>query len=198
MELKNTKTLENLARAFIAETTDGAKYQFLKTMAEGEKHAFVADTLQLLSTNEMAHAKVWWDLITTQNSVSFPNIEVSCGFPFVAGDLIAQLGAVKENEKMQGEHLYLDFAKTAKEEKLPIIAKFFEMAAEVERQHSMIITQLYDGLKKKSLYKNATAGSWKCSACGHETKSKSAFDFCEFCGSPQGYAMPNIKMTIIA
>ena len=189
MKLEGTQTLKNLARAFETETRDGAKYQFLRQAAEQQQLNFVANVLKMLSTNEMAHAKIWWDLITNKDKDSLKNIDVKAGFPFDTGDFVEQFKITMNIEKEEGETLYLDFARTAKKEGFADVAKKFEMVAEVEKTHAQILQQLYEGLKSGNLYKSETPVSWKCSGCGYESTDKTAWKPCPACEVPQGYAI---------
>ena len=63
MNFLESRTRQNLARAFAAECQAGARYQFMATMAQNEKLFYVKDTMKMLAKNEMAHAKLFYDFI---------------------------------------------------------------------------------------------------------------------------------------
>ena len=79
MKLKESTTFVNLARAFAGECQDGARYQFLKDKAEREGLAYVGQICTEHATNEMKHAKVFYDFITdngTERAVSYTHLDV--------------------------------------------------------------------------------------------------------------------------
>ncbi|MDR0426463.1 MAG: hypothetical protein LBH24_04735 [Clostridiales bacterium] len=194
MNLEDTQTLKNLARAFATETQDGARYQFLKQQAIQQQLNYAANTLKLLATNEMAHAKLWWSLITENDKVSHKNIEIKAGFPYETGEFVDQIGIVADVEDREGSRIYVDFAKTARKEGLADIAEKFDMVASVELQHSAILTQLYKGLKDGALYKSQQAVEWKCTKCGYIGTAKTAWKTCPVCMMPQGFAEGQIPL----
>ncbi len=196
MDLQNTQTLKNLVRAYIAETHDGTRYQMLRTQATNQKQHFIANTLKQLSNNEMAHAKVWWNFITNNNTIPDINIDVKAVYNYGSGDFIEAFEIASGIEKDEGEKIYISFAKTARKEGFEPIANMFELVAEVERQHSMILTQIHDRLCAGTLYKENELTVWHCSNCGHEQTSKIAWKTCPLCSMPQGFAPAQIRTNI--
>lgn len=81
MKLKESTTFVNLARAFAGECQDGARYQFLKEKAEKEGLSYVGQICTEHATNEMKHAKVFYDFITVNGTERVPNIEFTAGYP---------------------------------------------------------------------------------------------------------------------
>lgn len=195
MELDGTQTLKNLARAFEAETHDGARYQFLRTKAENNKQMYIANLLKILATNEMAHAKLWFDFITEKGAKSVPNIELKAGMPYeTSTDFNEEFRITAEVETKEGSKIYKDFAATARKEGFDNIAAKFDMVAAIELQHASIISQIYEGLKSATLYKSDKDEKWKCVVCGHIATSKTAWKACPVCGMPQGNAEGQIKL----
>jgi len=191
MNLENTQTLKNLAHAYAMETLDGARYQFVRKQAKAKGQQFIASTLKMLAANEMAHAKVLFDLITSKCKKSVPNAEIKMDYPIMAdgGDFTETFKILAENEKHEGEKTYVEFAKVARKEGLDIIAKFFDMLAEVEREHAMLLNKIYLGLKNDTLWKSKEEMRWKCVSCGYEAMGKSAWKTCHLCGVEQGFCM---------
>lgn len=194
MNLKNTQTLKNLARAFATETHDGARYQFMRQQAETQELNYLANLLKIFATNEMAHAQLWWDLITDEEKTSYKNIDTTVGFGYEVASFNENFRIVAEVEKNEGESIYKDFASTARKEGFDEIGTKFDLAAEVERKHHEILTQIYEGLKNNTLYKSQTEVAWKCTNCGHIGMSKEAWKICALCGSKQGYAEGQIQL----
>ena len=63
MDFEKSETLKNLTRAFASECQDGAKYQYIADEATQDKQSYVSTILKQLATNEMAHAKIFYDYI---------------------------------------------------------------------------------------------------------------------------------------
>lgn len=113
MELKNSETLKNLTRAFAAECQDGAKYQYMADEATMEKLSYVSTILKGLATNEMAHAKIFYEYIYQNANEPDLNVEIKASYPMAHAPLKEMLKIKGDNEKRQAEVVYPAFAKTA-------------------------------------------------------------------------------------
>ncbi len=187
MNLDNTKTLKNLARSYVAELHDGSRYQMLSKLATTNKQFFLADILKELSTNEMAHAKVFWNFITNNNTKEVNSLEVKASYDFTTGDFNNQFGVASDVEK-HTEELYLDFADIARKEGFDPVATKFEQIAQVELAHSNTLGQIYDMLTNNKLYKSTKKMVWRCTNCGHEHEATSVWATCPVCSMAQGFA----------
>lgn len=189
----NSKTKENLARAFAGECMDGAKYQWLALKAEEEGYAYMKSIFKTHAKNEMAHAKRFYDLLN-ENSSTIGNVEICGGYAFFDGDLLESIKNTIGVEDSQQSVVYPEFAKVAKQEGYPEIEKAFLFAGSVENCHKLMLEQIYTKLKSNKLYKSPTAVKWKCSFCGFEHTSKSAWEVCPSCLMEQGYVEIQIDM----
>lgn len=192
-DFENSKTKENLARAFAGECQDGAKYQWLAKKAEEEGYEYMKMIFKTHAKNEMAHAKRFYDLIN-ENCECGCNIEICGGYSFFDGELLDSIKNTMRVEDSQESVVYPEFAKVAKSEGYPDIEKAFLFAASVENCHKLMLEQLYTKLKSNKLYKSPTAIKWKCSFCGFEHTSKSAWEECPSCLMGQGYVEIPIDM----
>lgn len=193
-DFDNSRTKENLARAFAGECQDGARYQFLATLAFKEGYNYMQTIFKTHAKNEMAHAKKFYNLLCDNCSTKQKNIEICGGYPFTKGNLLDSIKDTMGAETSQSENVYPDFAKVAKDEGYPDIAKSFLFAGSVENCHKLMLEQLYTKLKGKKLYKSPTPIKWKCSNCGFEHTAKNAWDICPSCDLPQGYVEIPIDM----
>lgn len=182
-----SETLKNLARAFAGEVQDGARYQFLGQMAMQEGYNYLQTLCKTLAKNEMAHAKAIYALITNNCTKSIKNIEICAGYPFKCGSLLEELENNIENEKMEADNIYLEFAKIADEEGFLETGKLLRKIASVETCHMLLLSQVYQKLKQDKLYKCSCDTKWKCSNCGFEHTDKQAWAICPLCSMPQGY-----------
>lgn len=184
---ENSHTKINLARAFAGECQDGARYQFIAKQAEQEGYQYIKTLLKTLAKNEMAHAKVFYDLITQNCKVKQGNIKIEGGYPFEFGNLKENLQDSMETEVSQSNNVYPAFAKIATDEGFPEIAHQFELVSTVENCHHLLLSQIIEKMKTKKLYKSTEPKKWKCSECGFEHTSKQAWNECPSCKMPQGY-----------
>lgn len=193
IDFDNSKTKENLARAFAGECQDGAKYQFLAKKAEEEGYPYMQTIFKTHAKNEMAHAKRFYDLIN-MNSDTKGNIEICGGYSFSDGNLLELIKDTIDVESSQTGVVYPEFAKVAKSEGYPEIEKAFLFAGSVENCHMLMLEQLYTKLKSNKLYKSPSPVKWKCSYCGFEHTNKNAWSECPSCLMGQGYVEIQIDM----
>ena len=184
-----SKTAENLARAFAGECQDGARYQWLADMAQQQQMGAMSTILKQLATNEMAHAKVFMDLLTKNASGTIESFRITADYPLQVGNLVDSIAAEEKNERKQSVEVYPEFARIAKEEGYSDVFDHFMRVAQVESCHTNILHQLYDGLKNKTLYKSNTKFKWKCTNCGHEAELEEAWKKCPLCGAPQSMVL---------
>lgn len=196
MDFNESKTKTNLARLFAGECQDGARYQFIAKTAMSEGFSYISDSMKTLAKNEMAHAGVIYDLLSSYGGKNMKNIEISAGYPFESCDLEKGLKACSGAELSQHKNIYPHFSKIARDEGFTDIAEKLELIAEVELEHSQILSVLDKMYNSKKLYKSTHEKNWKCSNCGNEKKSKQAWRECPLCTYPQGYVEIDIKECI--
>ena len=187
VEFNKSKTKENLARLFAGECQDGARYQFIAQQANTDNYSYLMDVMKILAKNEMAHAKIFYDLILTHGGESIKNIEICAGYPFKEKwTLLDNLKFASEDEDREASKIYPEFMETAIREGFPEIAELYKQVISVEKQHSKILAELYNQLKDKTLYKKPEATIWKCGDCGFEINGTSAPQTCPLCLAKQG------------
>ena len=187
MELKNSKTLQNLVNAFAGECQANARYSFLSEKAKAAGLHEIGCALNIIAKNELYHAKVFYCNITGRCG-TLPNVTVTGGYPFKEGpDLISDLQHAADNEYEESTKIYPGFADEAEREGFSDIASHFRLAAKVEDCHMKQLNEIRKQLCDGTVYKRQTPVKWKCSNCGHETTSNGAPQICPLCGSKQEY-----------
>ncbi len=196
MNFLESKTKENLARAFAAECQDGARYQFIAKSAVSEGFSVISDQLKLLAKNEMAHASRFYSLMLEHlGNSKEDNVPIEAGYPFEPSLLRTSLQSAADIELYEGKNIYPAFAKVAKDEGFGKIAEAFLLIAQVENSHHQTLQALATMYKNKCLYKFTDKIQWKCSNCGHTHEGKEAWDICPLCTYPQGYVnIPQQKL----
>ena len=187
MELKNSETLKNLTRSFAAECQDGAKYQYMADEATQNKQEYISTILKQLATNEMAHAKVFYDYISQNVDCQDLTVEIKASYPMAHAPLEEMLKIKGENEKKQAEVVYPAFAKTAKKEGFTEVAQ-----AKIEAVHAMVLCELHHKLKNNTLYSFNDPQRLKCFNCGYEEILKKAWKKCPLCKKGQGLIKINL------
>jgi len=171
MDLKGTKTEENLKLAFSEESQMTNKYLFYASQARKEGYEYIAEVLEKISNNEKAHSKVWFEhLYNGLSSETINNLDESIS-----------------KEKFQNEIQYLEFAKIAKDEGFNQIAMQFEIMAEVEKKHELILKKLLNEICFNEFFTKEENCSFECLNCGYTFEGKEAIQSCPICSSPQSF-----------
>ena len=196
MNFCESKTKENLARAFLSEVADGARYQFMAKDAKAKGYGFLNKTFKQIATNEMAHARVFYDFLLNQGktgdvqgSEGCDNIELTFGLPYPNYQIPKSLSVTSVIEKHESAQIYKEFEEVALKEGFKDVAKAFHHVVQVENCHHLQLKELAQKLEAGKLYKMPKINKWKCTNCGTEIEAKEAPSPCPFCNFPQGYYM---------
>ena len=187
MNFKESQTLKNLTRAFAGECMDGAKYQYLADTAVQKQLSQVSTILKALATNEMAHAKVFYDYICEKGNNEVEIVEVKSTIPMHCGDFNSLFKIESDLEQRQADTVYPAFAKDAEKEGFKDIAKKFMQIAKIESCHSRVLAEVGQMINNGSMYISDYVNLWKCMNCGHEDELKKAWKTCPICSKNQGY-----------
>ena len=183
MNLNNTKTKENLLKAFAGESQARNRYTYFASVAKKENYPTIAVIFEETANHEKEHAKRLFKFLEDGD-----NLEITASFP--AG----KIGKTLENliSSANGEHeeyseMYPSFAKIAREEGFENIAKVFENIAIAEKYHEERFKKLIEDLNNNGLFKKAGLVVWKCTNCGFHISSVEAPLVCPACGHKQEY-----------
>ena len=106
VDLKGTKTEENLRAALAGESQARVKYEFYASQAKKDGYVEIKDIFQESSDNEKEHAKIWFKLL---NGGKVP-------------DTLSNLADAAAGEHEEWTVMYKGFAETAREEGFDEIA----------------------------------------------------------------------------
>jgi len=168
---KNSKTYANLVKAFEGESAARVRYQFFSSQAKKDGFVHISNVFNESSDNEKEHAEIWFKLIYDHT------------VPPTTKDLLIAIA----NEKYEWSTMYAEFAKIAKEEGYPEIAKLFLGVGEVEKFHESRYASLLKEIEQKKTFKDTKEVYWWCMNCGTFVKGKTAPITCPVCSHPQGY-----------
>ena len=169
MELKGSRTEQNLLTAFAGESQARNKYTYFAAVAKEEGLEQIAGIFMETAENEREHAKKEFDYLQG------------------IGDTGANLKAAAEGEHYEWTEMYAEFEQVAREEGFAEIADFFKEVGEVEEEHEKRYLALLKNLKEGKVFKRDKVVRWKCRNCGYVHKGTEAPEKCPACSFPQSY-----------
>jgi len=171
MELKGSKTEQNLMAAFAGESQARNKYTYYASKAKKEGYEQIAALFEETANNEKEHAKMWFK-------------ELHGGeIPTTAENLLD----AAEGENYEWTDMYAEFAKTAREEGFTRIALLFEGVAKIEKEHEERYRKLLENVNNEMVFSKDGEKVWVCRNCGHVHVGKDAPKACPVCAHPQAY-----------
>jgi len=188
MNLKGTKTYENLMRAFAGESQARNRYNIAASAAKKEGFYVIAAVFDFTADQERAHGKVFYQKL---KDFAGDNISISGAYPVdMYEGTVKALRAAQHNELEEWDEVYKSFGKVAREEGFEEIARVFEGIAKIEKIHADRFGRLADELENGTLYQREEDIAWVCTVCGNVHIGKAAPQVCNVCLHPQGYFMP--------
>ena len=180
--VKGTKTERNLLTAFAGESQARNRYTFFASAARKEGLEQIANIFVETADNEKEHAKVFFSYLEGGDT------EITAAYPAgMVKDTRSNLDAAADGEKMEWTAIYSDFAKTAREEGFPEVARSFEQIAKVEKFHESRYRKLSDNIAKGQVFKKPTPTKWHCANCGYVFEGNEAPKECPACRHPQAF-----------
>ena len=170
MELKGSKTEENLLAAFAGESEARNKYTYYASKARKEGYVQIANIFEETAANEKEHAKIWFKLLKGGIGTTAEN-----------------LADAAAGENYEWTDMYATFAKEAREEGFDEIATLFEGVAAIEKEHEERYKKLLENVEKGLVFSKDDDTIWQCSNCGHICIGKQAPEVCPVCAHPQSY-----------
>ena len=190
MNLKDSKTYNNLAKSYAGESQAYIRYKFIEYGARTQGYACLAEIIDKVVFNEFNHARMFYTFIQKASDKTIDNIDIASGYPFKEKwDLVENLKLASEDEKLEEQKIYPEYAKIAREEGFEEIAKLYDDIIQVESCHRKLFQDLYSQLKDGTLYKKTKEVKWKCADCGYEATAKEAWKKCPLCQAEQGRVM---------
>ena len=171
MELKGSKTEQNLLTAFAGESQARNKYTYFASKARKDGYEQIAAIFEETANNEKEHAKIWFKLLNGG--------EIS--------DTMHNLEAAAEGENYEWTDMYKEFAEVAREEGFTKIAVLFEGVAKIEKEHEERYRKLLKNINDEVVFSSDNDTIWICRNCGHVVIGKKAPEVCPICGHPKSF-----------
>lgn len=188
MNLKESKTRENLMRAFAGESQARNRYTFSAEEARKQKMQAIAEVFLYTANQEKEHGEIFYQLL---NELAGETIFIDGGYPVdLSTDLITLLRGAHHNEFEEYDDVYPNFANIAEEEGFTSIANTFRLIAEIEKTHGDRFLRFADLIQQNKLYESDEETEWVCLNCGHVHKGKKAPEICPVCKHDRGFFLP--------
>ena len=170
MELKGSRTEQNLMAAFAGESQARNKYTYYASKAKKEGYNHIAELFEETANNEKEHAKLWFKLLHDGIGTTAENLKDAAA-----------------GENYEWTDMYAEFAKVAKEEGFDHIAFLFEGVAAIEKEHEERYLKLLENVEGDLVFSKDGDAIWKCMNCGHIVVGKQAPEVCPVCAHPKAY-----------
>jgi rubrerythrin len=171
MDLKGSKTEENLMKAFAGESQARNKYTFWASQAKKEGYEQIAGFFEETADNEKEHAKRLYKLA-------------------IGGAIrstVENLAAAAAGENDEYTSMYPEMEKIAREEGFDEIADVFKEIGEVEEAHEKRYLKLLENIKNNTVFKKPAKVKWKCRNCGYIHEGTEPPEVCPACAHPKAY-----------
>ena len=169
MNLKGTKTEQNLMAAFAGESQARNKYSYFASVAKKEGYEQISAIFQHTADNEKEHAKMWFKALGE------------------LGNTADNLLHAAEGENYEWTDMYSTFAKEAEEEGFVELAAKFRMVAAIEKTHEERYRKLLNNIEVQAVFAKSEITMWECRNCGHLMMGKAAPELCPVCAHPKAY-----------
>ena len=171
MELKESRTYENLKTAFAGESQARNKYTYFASKAKKEGYEQIAAIFLETAENEKEHAKIWYKLL---NDGEIPDTKTN-------------LLNAADGEAYEWTDMYDEFAKVAEEEGFTKIAFLFKSVGEIEKHHEERYRKLLKNIEDEVVFSSDGDTIWICRNCGHIVVGPKAPEVCPVCNHPKSF-----------
>ncbi len=180
--IKGTRTEMNLLAAFAGESQARNRYTYFASAARKEGLEQIANIFIETAENEKEHAKIFFKYLEGGDA------QITASYPAgMIKDAKSNLESAAAGENLEWTTLYLDFAKAAKDEGFPEIARSFEQVAKVEKYHESRYRKLINNIENGEVFKKKANMKWHCINCGYVFEGSEAPHQCPACKHPQAY-----------
>ena len=177
MNLKGTKTEQNLLEAFAGESQARNKYSYYASKAKKDGFVQIAALFEETAANEKEHAKIWFKYL---HGGSVPGT-------------IENLKDAAEGENFEWTDMYARMAREAREEGFEEIAAKFEMVGAIEKHHEERYRALLKNLENQEVFAKSEVKVWECRNCGHIVVGTKAPEICPVCAHPKAFFEVNAE-----
>ena len=148
-DFRNSKTKDNLMRAFAGESQARNRYTMAEEKARQQKLYVLADLFKFTADQEKVHAKIFYEHLK----------ELSGD---ISEDMCTLLGMADHNERQESDDVYPAFADIARQEGYGKIAQDFTNIAKIENVHGKRFAAFGKLMKEGKLFSSSQSETWVC------------------------------------
>lgn len=188
IDFNESKTKENLMKAFAGESQARNRYTIAAEMAKKQGMQAVGEIFRFTAEQERAHAQVFYNLLKKSEGT---NIDICGGYPVDTFDSLLELvKAAEHNETEEYEDVYQAFGDMATEEGFYEAASAFYQIAEIEKIHAKRFGYIKELLEQEKYFEASENGAWMCLNCGYIHEGGKTPELCPVCRHDKGYFIP--------
>lgn len=187
LNLKGTKTAENLIKSFAGESQARNRYTYYASVAKKEGYVQIYNIFMETAENEKEHAKRFFKFLSNSNLNGEGIVINDAAYPVWLGNTKENLIHAAAGEKEEWTELYPNFADVAEKEGFSEIAFVYRKIADVEKRHEERYKRIADNIEKNKVFSKDENVLWKCNNCGYIYEGNEAPVACPACAHPQSY-----------
>ena len=169
MELRGSKTEQNLLAGFSGESMARTRYSIYASRAKAEGYEQIAEIFSKTAENEKEHAKMMLKFLDG------------------VGDTEKNLKAAAYGEHEEWSKIYKEAEEVAAKEGFQEIAAFFRNLGDVEAEHEERYLTLLEGVQQGKTFSEDKPVKWICRNCGYVYEGENAPEVCPVCRHPKAY-----------
>lgn len=185
-----SKTIENLAKAFVGESQARNRYTMYSKVAKKEGFEQLAEIFLITADNEREHAaKIFAEIqeLKKLSDEDLSAIKVEAEVPTIYGTTAENLKAAIAGENWEHTTMYPEFAEAADEEGYPKIAERLRSIAKAEEHHEERYIKLLKQVEAGTIFKKDEDVWWVCRECGYVHFGKEAPEECPSCNHARAF-----------
>lgn len=185
VEFGNSKTKENLMRAFAGESQAVNRYMLAEKQARNAKLFVLADLFKFTANQEKVHAGIFYGHLKSEAGNT---IKIDGGYPVdISQNVYDLLKMAHHNEYQEFGDVYPAFSQTAREEGFSKAAQDFANIAKIEKSHGDRFERFFKLAEEGRLFSSDKAEKWVCMNCGYIFEGTQVPEKCPVCDVEQGY-----------
>lgn len=187
-QLKNSKTKENLMKAFAGESQARNRYTFAAEEARKEGLYAVSQIFLFTAEQERAHAERFYELL---KEMAGETIEICGGYPIDKQDSTEELLYAAQHNEYEEAVMCISLLVTWQKKKdLWKLHSAFYQIAKIEKIHGDRFGKLAELLKTGAYFECQEGEKWMCLNCGHIHSGLKVPGVCPVCRHERGYFIP--------
>lgn len=185
INFNESKTKENLMRAFAGESQARNRYTFAASTAKSQSLHVIEAIFSFTAGQEKEHAEIFYNYL---KDLTGEKITVDGDYPVnVTNSVVELLQFAEENEFEEYNPVYKEFGDVAKEEGFSQIATTFYNISEIEKSHAERFKMFKELLQQNKLFVSDVKCKWICLNCGFVFEGTSVPEQCPVCSHDKGY-----------